>query len=213
VSEHEYVTAIRADERAKTAGEVLDRVSFKIHSEYTYTGADVLQALGDLRREYAQETKMEKKTTDTIGRLVERIAELPDGRGSEWGTHVHAMVEAHDAAVARAAKVEVLREFDGANVEVWGYSSIDKAMLKRAVKNIAARHGIQPHELEPEKKYAVGDIKVVDVRRVGIVIGCGDKTWDGDGWTDQSIQNYSMKDAEAIAARLRADGNVPGGGK
>lgn len=51
--------AIRADQRKTTAGEVLDRVSFKIHSEYTYTGADVLQALGDLRREYAQEAKME----------------------------------------------------------------------------------------------------------------------------------------------------------
>lgn len=162
------------------------------------------------------ETKMEKKTTDTIGRLVERIAELPDGRGSEWGTHVHAMVEAHDAAVARAAKVEVLREissgFEGritctatvaGAVEVW-------------LKEIAAHHGIQPDELEPEKKYAVGDIKVqrcaADMDRYEV--WCGDYSWTGERWsTDNLGWRFHKHDADAVAARLRADGNVPGGGK
>ena len=199
----------------ETVGEVLDRVgAFPASASREERAAH----LADLRRDYAtpataQEKKMETKTTGTIGRLVERIAELPDGRGSEWGTHVHAMVEAHDAAVARAAKVEVLREissgFEGritctatvaGAVEVW-------------LKEIAAHHGIQPDELEPEK---VRDVRVDHGSTYSVITDYSTAMhWNGTAWTHlvgvPEIR-YSKHDAEAIAEALRKNKNVPAGG-
>lgn len=195
---HHYIkardAAIRAAQRKETAGEVLDRVSFKIHSEYTYTGADVLQALGDLRREYAQEAKMETKTPVTADDILDA---------------------AHDASVAHAARVGVLREV--LSMYLPGDTGITGEVLRQMMTTaVAARHGITPAELEPEKEYR---IERVDVQgRNYYRVSSGGKWWASGEWSACTFMAYdSRREAEqaikAIAARLRADGNVPGGGK
>lgn len=201
----------------ETVGEVLDRVSFKIHSEYTYTGADVLQALGDLRREYAQEAKMDTKCPHTLLTFHSD----PSGGNDSGYTRNHcgadvpnppaaAEPSAHDAAVARAARVgfatDVLRHYEATGV----------SHVRVCVEAVASRHGIQPSELEPEKEYR---IERVDVQgRNYYRVSSGGKWWASGEWSACTFMAYdSRREAEqaikAIAARLRADGNVPGGGK
>lgn len=187
---HHYIkardAAIRAAQRKETAGEVLDRVSFKIHSEYTYTGADVLQALGDLRREYAQEAKMETKTPVTADDILDA---------------------AHDASVAHAARVGVLREV--LSMYLPGDTGITGEVLRQMMTTaVAARHGITPAELEPEKEYR---IERVDVQgRNYYRVSSGGKWWASGEWSACTFMAYdSRNEAERAIADLRADKNFP----
>ena len=215
---HHYIkardAAIRAAQRKETAGEVLDRVSFKIHSEYTYTGADVLQALGDLRREYAQEAKMDTKCPHT---LLTFHSDPSGGNDSGYTcNHCGADVpnppaaaepSAHDAAVARAARVGVLREV--LSMYLPGDTGITGEVLRQMMTTaVAARHGITPAELEPEKEYR---IERVDVQgRNYYRVSSGGKWWASGEWSACTFMAYdSRNEAERAIADLRADKNFP----
>lgn len=120
-------------------------------------------------------------------------------------------IKARDAAIARAAKVEVFADA----YEMLTAKKLTMT-LHEAFERLLAKHGITPAELEPVKVYTVGDIKVVEDRKFspdhGFRITCDKVNWSADGWSASRTQWYCKHDAEAIAAHLRATGNVPGGG-
>ncbi len=159
--------------------------------------------------------------TDTNGRL--ETAENFCGRygNTTHGYYDYAIMKkeiiARDASVAHAARVGVLREIKQRATEKFGDARGGGVREESIMAEIAARHGITPSELEPEKGYTERDIQVQlhEFVAEGLRprIACGEFAWAGAGWTKGAGFFYkSQHDAEAIAAKLRADKNVPAGG-
>lgn len=110
--------------------------------------------------------------------------------------------DVRDAAIAHAAKVEVLREVvaDGKKYQ-WPSPHVEA---------IAARHNITAAEIEPAKVYTEADIKVEPLPTTeSCLICCGPFRWSAKGWLPGVFDAYSKHDAEAIAAHLRATKNFP----
>lgn len=104
------------------------------------------------------------------------------------------------------------------HVQFPGYSWKDSSLTRPTVEAIASRFNIAPEELE-EKRLTVEDIVAVPGARLWYV-RCGGTDsqwfWREDKWVQYDpafhaeYANLSRFNAEAIASKLRADGNVPG---
>ena len=222
---HAAIGARDAAIREATAGEVLDAVRTRLVS-----GAYVRVVIDNLRREFCPTPPLEmvrdveaKVFVDgpTIQPHETRTRHCPSCCDA-IGDGYHACMNPADPAdpppapdAIRAAKVEVLRDA----YQSWlrsPHTTSTEVLNKNARAYwdaLAARHGIDPAELEA-KKYTVGDIKVEPspVMPLRYEVWCGEYEWDTltDRWVPRG-KGTATGDvtAEAIAAHLRATNNVP----
>lgn len=150
--------------------QVLDRV------ERYFTGSEIVKMGCDrIRAEYASQEKAMKCEHESVtfhpdpsgnndsGYTCNQCGADVENPGPRYTASQQAEIDAaderkvqedRDAATARAAKVEVLRQ------AMLGLDHAKFGVACAVIQGIAKGNGIDPAELEPVKVYTVGDIKV-----------------------------------------------------
>ncbi len=156
--------------------------------------------------------------TDTNGRVetAEEFAERMYPTFNPRFKQLLTMLEARDAAIAHAAKVEVLRDAYQSWLSNPSTSARERQsdISRQYWDGLAARHNVTAAELEPEKPYTEADVKVEQLpASTSYMLACGPFRWSRAGWVPGVFDEHSKHDAEAIRDRIIKDGNYPGGGK